>query len=298
MRSPGHPGPPHGVCSVPMEPMSTPPTSSPALRRGRNGLVFAVGLLAASCLTEFPERLADTGDAMRSTGDATGVVPGADAVGPLDGAPTPDAFFPPTAPPVPDAAPPAPVPDTGVPATEQCNGDDDDGDGLVDEDGDADCLKRFTDRPICDDGRCKTCIPETNEGCLSTHTCRGDDAANVCTQCLPEENYCPAEQPYCSPMLLVCAECPELAPYGRNESAQRCHDGPFDGHCEFLFQPQAGTVNSCLDLCRAVGMRCARAFMVDPEAAGETDDGPICRPDLQAECESPRQGDLICDCAQ
>jgi hypothetical protein len=173
VRTPGHPGPLQSVCSVPMEPVPTLPIWSPALRWGRNGLVFAVAVLSTSCVTEFPERLEATGDALTPAGDATGVVPGADASVSLDGTPTPDAVSPPTTPPVPDAGPPDPVPDAEVAAVERCNGGDDDGDGLVDEDGDADCRARHRDeRPLCRGGRCLTCVVETNEGCPASLACR------------------------------------------------------------------------------------------------------------------------------
>jgi hypothetical protein len=99
-------------------------------------------------------------------------------------------------------------------------------------------------------------------------------------------------------MDLVCIPCPERALYGHNQVAQRCRDDHFDGHCEFLFRTPAGTVNTCENLCLAVGMRCARAFSEDDDVVENPSDGPVCRPGLEAECTSTRQGNLVCDCTQ
>jgi hypothetical protein len=256
-------------------------------------------VLSTSCVTEFPERLEATGDALTPAGDATGVVPGADASVSLDGTPTPDAVSPPTTPPVPDAGPPDPVPDAEVAAVERCNGGDDDGDGLVDEDGDADCRARHRDeRPLCRGGRCLTCVVETNEGCPASLACRPDDNSNICAQCAPDDNNCPIDRPYCSPTARICGPCPELAPYGNNQFAQRCRASSYGGVCQFLFTTAPGSVNTCGNLCTAVGMHCEAAYVVETDPPEGTGDEILCRSGLEAECDSERQGDLICDCAQ
>lgn len=274
---------------------AVPPSTCPPVARWGLRVAAAVVLVStASCVAEFPEREAHLEDARTMPVDASGSVPGVDAAEPLDGPTAIPHDTEPPPPPEPDAAPVER--DAAPSAVEVCNGQDDDLDGLTDEDGDADCLDRFFDRPICSGGVCLTCVVGTDQGCPPSFACQPDDRSNSCSQCSPDDNNCPNDRPYCSPTDLVCGPCPELAPYGGNQYAQRCHSGPFGGHCEFLFRTQQDTVNSCLGLCTAVGMHCARAFAVDAEAVGGTDDTRVCRPGLEAECDSERQGDLICDC--
>jgi len=280
-----------------MEPAAPPPFPSSCARRGPRIVALAVGALAAGCVTEFPERETFREDARRGPADASGTVPGTDAAEVFDG---------PMSAPSDGASPPKPgQPDGGPtgtdatrPGVEVCNGQDDNLDGITDENGDSDCRARYVDRPICWEGACLTCVLGTNRGCHSTFTCQANEVTNICSQCRPDSNGCPGERPYCSPTALVCGPCPELAPYGNNEAAQRCHSGPFGGHCEFLFQTPENTNNTCLNLCTAVGMGCARAFAVDPSAPDDPGDTRVCRPGDEAACTEGHVGDLICDCVQ
>jgi hypothetical protein len=261
-------------------------------------LAVAVAFAAPGCVIDMPSRALGGVDADVDALSDLAALPGDRAL-PADFAPWPDAAPPPADMAArPDAAPPRPdvtQGDTG-PATEICDGLDNDADGVVDEDGDAECASRRTPARFCVAGACKTCDPETNAGCGQNFRCvtaRGD---NVCAQCTPNANTCPGEAPYCSPTELICLACPELVTYGQGQVGNRCRGGPFQGHCVYLFPSPPEVPVSCTGLCQAIGMGCAGGWFSETAAPG--DPAAVCHTGEAVSCEGDRLGDLICDCIQ
>ena len=249
-------------------------------------------------MVDLPERGSQTEDALPQEADTRPDPPPdvglADAAPRRDAAPVAvDASMPPL-----DRGTSAPdglSPDAG-PATEICDGRDNDGDGETDEDGDDECLARLGSARFCIAGSCKACDPETNEGCGARFMCVATRNENVCAQCTPAANTCPAESPYCSPQELICLACPDLLSYNAGEFANLCSGPPFGGHCVYLFHASSATPASCAGLCQAVGMGCREGWF--SEAVGAGDPVVACRAGDSIACEAERLGELICDCIQ
>jgi hypothetical protein len=261
-------------------------------------VVVVAALVAPGCVLDMPSRSVRADDAEVDAVVDLGALP-ADRALPADLAPRPDA-----APPrldqalPPDAAPPPPdaEPRDAGPTSEVCDGLDNDADGVVDEDGDADCVSRGTTKRFCVAGACKSCNPDDNAGCGPNFRCVATRSDNVCAACTPNANTCPAEAPYCSPSELICLACPELVSYGQGQFGTRCVGPPFQGHCQYLFPSPPEVPVSCVGLCRAIGMGCAGGWF--SETAGPNDPAAICRTGEAVSCEGDRLGDLICDCIQ
>lgn len=191
-----------------------------------------------------------------------------------------------------DASGPAP---DGEPEIEVCDGRDNDRDGKTDEGASTWCEGRDPSTPHCADGECKACVPGTNEGCGRGFRCLADRGDNICAQCTPEANTCPAESPYCSPETLVCVPCPEILVFDQGHIAERCHDAPFGGECAYRFRVPEETPASCASLCLSIGMGCRGGRVADPEE----DEEEICpEGGTPAGCVNDRLGELICDCIQ